>query len=146
MDYSKKRSEYSEQVSVFLWAAMYESMYPDLWLMSGSIMGGTKIPFKILAKWKKSGMKKGKPDIQLPVARGGYIGLWIELKQAGGRDPSSDQVEYLTKLAKAGHYACCCKGSEAAIQTIKRYVNGKIIKGGAQDGIFDERQNGFHAY
>ena len=146
MDYSKKRSEYSEQVAVFLWAMMYEKMYPDLWLMSGSIMGGTKVPFKILAKWKKSGMKKGKPDIQLPVARGGFIGLWIELKVRGGKNPSPDQVTYLTRLSEAGHCCYCCKGSDAAIEIIKRYVNGKIIKGGSQDEIFDERQSGFHPY
>jgi hypothetical protein len=123
------RSEYDEQVAVFQWAALYQSKYPDLFFLNGSIMGGTGLTPAILNKLKKAGMKKGKPDINLPIARGGYIGLWIELKRRGGPNPSQDQIIWLRALDHAGHLALCCKGSDAAISIIKQYVTGKLLKG-----------------
>ena len=130
-----KRSEYDEQVAVFQWAALHENQYPDLFLLTGSIMGGTKILPGILNKMQKAGMKKGKPDIHLPIARGGYIGLWIELKRRGGPGPSDDQIRWLIRLGQAGHLAVCCKGSDAAIRVILQYVSGKLQKGESHDGI-----------
>lgn len=121
-------SEYDEQVVIFEWARLYELQYPDLCLLHGSIMGGTGISPAILNKLKKAGMKKGKPDINLPVARGGYIGLWIELKRQGGPNPSQEQETWLRALAGAGHYAVCCKGYDAAISVIKAYITGEIRK------------------
>jgi len=138
------RNEYEAQVAVFEWAALYESKYPDLWFLNGSMMGGTKIEPKLLNKLKKAGMKKAKPDINLPVARGGYIGLWIEMKRRGGPDPRQDQIEWLIRLSGAGHLALCCKGSDAAIRMIKRYVTGKIIKGESQNGIKNKKSRGVH--
>jgi len=128
------RNEYEAQVAVFEWAALYESKYPDLWFLNGSMMGGTKIEPKLLNKLKKAGMKKAKPDINLPVARGGYIGLWIEMKRRGGPGPRQDQIEWLERLGRAGHYPVCCKGSDAAIRIIKQYLEGKFIKKGKVDG------------
>jgi hypothetical protein len=126
-------SEYDSQVAVFQWAYLYEKQYPDLWLLNGSIMGA-QIPPRILNKLKKAGMKKGKPDINLPVARGGYLGLWIELKRKGGPNPSQDQIGWLIRLAQAGHYTVCCKGSDAAISVLKAYISGEIIKPVKNDG------------
>ena len=123
------RSEYEDQVAIFQWAGLVEYQYPELNLLNGSIMGGTGIKPAILNKLKKAGMKKGKPDINLPIARGGYIGLWIELKRQGGPDPSKDQIKWLMRLDQAGHLAVCCKGSEAAIRMIQAYIDGKLIKG-----------------
>jgi len=127
-------SEYDAQVAIFEWAHLYELQYPDLWLLNGSIMGGTGVSPRILNKFKKAGMKKGKPDINLPVPRGGYFGLWIELKRKGGPNPTQDQIEWLIRLGQAGHYAVCCKGSQAAITVIKAYISGKIIKPAKNDG------------
>jgi len=122
------RSEYDAQVAIFEWAALYQNQYPDLWLLHGSIMGGTDISPRILNKFRKAGMKKGKPDINLPVPRGGYCGLWIELKRQGGPNPTQEQREWLVRLAQAGHYCVCCKGSDAAISIIKQYITGQIVK------------------
>jgi len=135
-------SEYDAQVAIFEWAALYESKYPDLWLLNGSIMGA-QIPPRILNKLKKAGMKKGKPDINLPVSRGGYSGLWIELKRKEGSDPSQEQVEWLIRLSNAGHLAVCCKGSDAAIRTIKQYVTGNLVKGECSDAI-KTKSKGIH--
>jgi hypothetical protein len=122
-------TEYAEQVRIFAWAAVNENRLPDLFLLNGSIMGGSKMSYRGLNKLRKAGMKKGKPDINLPIARGGYIGLWIELKRQGGPNPAEAQVIWLRRLAGAGHLAVCCKGADAAISVIEKYLNGKLIKG-----------------
>jgi hypothetical protein len=121
------RSEYEDQVAIFEWAAKYEYCWPCLELLFGSLMG-IKLPLKLLNKALKSGMKKGKPDINLPVPRGGYCGLWIELKAVGGKKPAGDQKRILKHLGREGNAVFACKGSDAAIRTIEAYVKGEIIR------------------
>lgn len=121
------RTEYEDQVAVFEWALRNEYRYPDLELLFGSIMG-VKLHPKILNKMRKAGMKKGKPDINLPVPMGGFCGLWIELKRSGGKKPSPEQVATLQALAKAGNAAYSCQGSSAAIRIIEAYLKGEIFK------------------
>lgn len=119
------RSEYEDQVAVFQWAAINEHRWPCLELLYGSLMG-IPLPLKYLNKAKKAGMKKNKPDINLPVPIGGFCGLWIELKRKGGPAPTKGQQEMLTKLGAVGNAVFCCKGSESAIKVIKAYLSGKI--------------------
>ena len=121
------RSEYQEQVAVFKWAAAHEYRWPCLALLFGSLMG-TKLPPKYLNKAIKAGMKKGKPDINLPVTMGGYCGLWIELKRIDGGKPSKDQEKTLKMLAGAGNAVYVCRGSAAAIRVIEDYLKGKICR------------------
>jgi hypothetical protein len=119
------RSEHEDQVAVFEWAARYESRWPCLALLFGSLMGIPLTP-KYLNKAIKAGMKKGKPDINLPVSRGGYHGLWIELKRKGGKKPEPDQERILRMLAAEGNAVYACHGSESAIDTITNYLQGHI--------------------
>lgn len=121
------RSEYEEQVAVFRWAHFYESKWPCLKLLFGSIMG-IYLPIKYLNKLKKAGMKKGKPDINLPVPRGGYCGMWIELKAIGGKKPTAEQVATLEHLAAEGNACFTCYGADAAMLIIKAYLSGEIKK------------------
>lgn len=121
------RSEYEDQVAVFEWAALNECRWPCLKLLFGSIMG-VKLHPKILNKMYKAGMKKGKPDIQLPVARGGYHSLWIELKRLKGGKVKEDQKATIMALRHEGNAAFMERGSANAIKTIKAYLKGEIIK------------------
>ena len=127
IDILKARSEYEDQCAIFEWAALNEYRFPELKLLFGSLMG-VRLPYKLLNKHKKAGMKKGKPDIHLPVARGGYIGLWIELKSLTGKKPDDTQMEMLRLLNYYDHATYWRKGSDAAIKLIKDYLQGKIKK------------------
>lgn len=120
------RSEYQEQCAIFEWSKMNEGLYPCLELLFGSMMG-VYLPVKILAKLKRAGMKKGKPDINLPVPRGGFHGLWIELK-IKGNDTTTEQVKTLKHLAAEGNAAYKCVGAAATIRIIEAYVKGEITK------------------
>jgi hypothetical protein len=121
------RLEYEDQVAVFEWAAIYDQRWPCLELLFGSVMG-TLISYKHLNKATRSGMKKGKPDLNLPVPIGGHCGLWIEMKRLKGKKASIEQVQMLKRLAFVGNAAYLCKGSRAAITVITDYLTGKIIR------------------
>ena len=117
----KPRSEYQEQCTVFKWAKLNEYRYPCLKLLFGSMMG-LKTPYAQLNKAKKAGMKAGKPDINLPVGRGGYCGLWIELKRKKGGKLTPAQDNMLKLLADHGNYVHVCRGADAAIRVIETYL------------------------
>ena len=120
-----ERSEYEDQVAVFEWAALNEYRWPCLALLFGSLMGA-KLPPKYLNKYIKAGMKKGKPDIHLPVPIGGHCGLWIELKRKGERLPTGEQHKMLINLEAVGNAVYACRGSQAAINVLVDYLTGKI--------------------
>ena len=116
--------EYDAQVAVFEWAALNETRYPCLKLLFGSLMG-IHLPPGLLNKARKAGMKKGKPDINLPVPRGGHCGLWIELK-AGDNKPTPEQNETLQALYDEGNSCHVCWGSAATTEIIEAYVRNEI--------------------
>ena len=117
---SNKPKEFDEQVLVFQWAKTLEARYPYLWLLNGSL-NGTKMNIGQAVKMKRSGMKKGYPDIFLPVARGSKHGLYIELKRKGGKT-SVEQLEWLKRLNEQGYEAVVCVGGMEAINKIKDYL------------------------
>jgi len=121
------RTEYEDQVAVFEWAKLNERKWPCLNLLFGSLMG-IDLPPRLLNKAAKSGMKAGKPDINLPVPIGGCCGLWIELKKSAGKKPTHEQELTLEALAAVGNVAYACKGSAPAIYILEQYLTGKIIR------------------
>lgn len=74
------------------------------------------------AELKRLGMRKGFPDLFVPIANNGYHGLFIELKRDVTRKPTKEQLSWISKLNKAGYYATVCYGADAAIREIKKYL------------------------
>lgn len=72
-------TEHQEQAALFEWAELQAKAIPELWLLNGSL-NGVRLTIGQAVKAKKAGMKKGFPDINLPVKRGEYGALYIELK------------------------------------------------------------------
>jgi len=72
----------------------------------------------------EAGMRRGVPDLCLPVARHGYHGLYIELKVAGGR-LSEAQDGWIAALTKQG-YLCRVIVEELseARELLRWYVGG----------------------
>ena len=113
-----------EQEHVFLWASMEERAYPEL-AMLYAIPNGGKRAIKTAIALKAQGVKSGVPDMCLPVARGAYHGLYIELKRQRGGTVSEAQKEWITALAEQGYKAVVCRGAEEAIKVIKEYLNNE---------------------
>lgn len=75
-------------------------------------------------KFKRMGVKKGVPDIVIPIARKGHHGLYIELKRVNGRpsDLSDEQKEWLTRLEQEGYCAMVAFGFDQARLIVDNYL------------------------
>ena len=116
-------SEYSEQVSIFRWANQYAHIDSRLLLLHASL-NGVKLSQGAARKAKQAGMVAGVPDIFLPVACGGYHGLYIELK-VGKNTATKAQLEFMALVKKQGYLCRVCYGADEAINTIVDYLNEK---------------------
>lgn len=76
-------------------------------------------------RFKAEGVKAGVPDICLPVARGAWHGLYIELKRREGGRVSTEQAEWIEVLIRQGYQAAVCRGWEEAKETIMNYLKTK---------------------
>ncbi|MEG2787358.1 MAG: VRR-NUC domain-containing protein [Romboutsia sp.] len=115
-----KRSESSEQILVIQWCEMNENIYPGIELIH-HIPNGGKRNKQEAARLKKEGVKSGVPDLHLPVPKGVYNGLYIEMKYNGNK-PTTNQKVWIEKLNKQGYYATYCDGFEEAKETIINYM------------------------
>lgn len=78
----------------------------------------------VAIKLKEQGVKAGVPDLVLPMARGGYFGLYIEFKARAPYDAavSPAQDAYLQALTDQGYLAIVCRGHVDAIEAIRAYL------------------------
>ena len=116
--------EGEEQATLFSWARMKTYFYPELEMMFHIPNGGKRSKTEA-ARFKAEGVKPGVPDICLPVPRGGYHGLYIELKRRRDSSTSAYQWEWIDKLQAQGYAAEVCKGWEAAAELIEKYLKGE---------------------
>lgn len=94
-------TEHEEQSSLVAWAAIQSKKIPQLSLLYAIPNGGLRTPIGA-RRLKREGVRPGVPDLHLPVARGGYHGLWIEMKSANGR-VSIAQQRWIENLRIEGH-------------------------------------------
>jgi len=116
-------TEYEHQCKIFAWADIKSVEIPELKLINASL-SGVRLSIGQAKKAKRAGMVKGFPDIFLPVPRGKFHGLFIELKRLKPRGyPSQDQDKWLKALAAQGYACSCCRGHDAAISVVVDYLN-----------------------
>jgi hypothetical protein len=85
--------------------------------------GGHRVK-AVAAKLKAQGVKAGIPDLVLPMARGGFFGLYIEFKATPPNDAaiSSSQHERIRKLNAQGYLAVVCRGHFDTMEQIRAYL------------------------
>lgn len=76
------------------------------------------------ARLKRIGLRKGVPDLCIPLPKGRYHGLYIELKTAKGK-VTPDQIEWLKLLKSNGYATAITYGVDEAITVIKQYISIK---------------------
>lgn len=118
-----KEYESAEQEALFSWAEYNLGKYPELKLMYHIPNGGKRNALEA-ASLKRQGVKAGVPDIHLPVARGGFHSLYIELK-VGNNQPTEKQKEWLRDLKEQGNCIAVCYGFSEAVKVITDYLNLK---------------------
>lgn len=122
----RQSQEHQEQVAVFDWAGFATGRWPELALLYAIPNGGERHP-AVAVRLKAEGMKAGVPDLCLPVARGGYHGLYIELKRPAGR-LSPKQRHWLLALEREGYRAAMVRGWSAAQRLIEDYLAAGVTK------------------
>ncbi len=119
--------EKHEQRMLFAWAAVHND--PRVRLLyaipnAGGYTGGFKKNAGRVISAEREGVRKGFPDIGLPVANGGFHGLFIELKRADARpsDTSKAQLAWLDALRDQHYQVVVCPGWKVAAEVIEIYL------------------------
>jgi len=78
----------------------------------------------VAIKLKGQGVKAGVPDLVLPMARGGYFGLYLEFKATAPNDAavSASQHAWIRRLSEQGYLAIVCRGHFDAMEQIRAYL------------------------
>lgn len=117
---NRKRSEATEQERLISWAQWQHNRFPELKLLFHIPNGGSRNALEA-ANLKRQGVKAGVPDLFLPVAKGTYHGLFIEMKW-GKNTVTDKQDEWLHDLTVQGYKAAVCYGADEAIEIITDYL------------------------
>lgn len=117
-------SEHEIQAQLMAWAGLMAGQYPELSLLF-AIPNEVRIPGRAgmltVQRMKAEGMKKGVPDLCLPVARNGYYGLFLENKKPDGA-VRAEQAWWLDKLCAQGYLAVAVFSLEEAIEVLTEYL------------------------
>lgn len=114
--------EHNHQAALIRWAALHTKKYPELKALY-AVPNAAKRTARQGAWMKAEGLRAGVPDIVLPVPRGTYAGLFIEMK-AGKNKPTPIQMEWHRVLREVGHRVEVCYSWLAAANVIEKYLNG----------------------
>lgn len=115
-----KSKESVEQSQLMTWARYMSGKHPEISLLYHIPNGGSRNKIEAV-HLKQQGVKAGVPDLCLPVARGEYHGLYIEMKVRGNK-PTENQKEWIANLRNQGYKAEICYGWESAAEVITGYL------------------------
>lgn len=100
-----------------------ELRYPEVFELIYHVPNGGHRVKAVAAKLKAQGVKAGIPDLVLPMARGGYFGLYIEFKASFEPAPvSTSQKDCLRRLNDQGYLAVVCQGHFDAMECLRAYL------------------------
>ena len=109
-----------EQTKLFNWITFARVAMPELDMLYHIPNGGYRNK-REAANLKRQGVRAGVPDLCLPVARGNYHGLYIELKY-GTNTATENQREWLNRLQAQGYAVAVCYGWEQAKHVLEKYL------------------------
>lgn len=118
--------EQIEQMRLIVWTQRPEvrERYPNLKLLYHVPNERKCTPAQGQAL-KRMGVKRGVPDLCLPVPSGKAHGLYIELKSMAKSTRASDaQLWWMDELVAQGYAVAMCRGWEAARDVIVDYMEG----------------------
>ena len=129
-------SEHDNQACVIAWARLSVLRWPELrTLHAVQNWAGVKSP-REGARRKAEGVEAGVPDLHLPVARGEWSSLYIEMKRErmvarkrGGyrverTKPTDAQTNWHALLREYGNAVAVCWTAEEAETVLESYLRG----------------------
>ncbi len=126
---AKSGTESGHQRAVFAWAALNMSRFPELrWLHhipNGGARGDDQKTRAIRGNaLKAEGVKVGVADLFLPVKRGEFSGLYIEMKKPGKIKTTSKEQDEFGEFVKAQGFGwVVCDNWESAVQVLQDYLS-----------------------
>lgn len=115
--------EAEAQKALIEWCELMSGKYPCLDLIYHVPNEGKRTK-TFAALLRALGLKKGVPDLHLPVARGKWHSLYIEMKAEGGK-PTIEQSQWLCKLTAQGNKCIIAWSFDFAKDAILAYLNLK---------------------
>jgi hypothetical protein len=116
--------EEAEQIKFFDFCRAMEHTHPA-YRLAWHVPNERKASIIRRAKMKLAGVKKGVPDITIPVPNDKYAALYIEMKVKPNK-PSPEQINMLKDLNAQGNYAAICWSADEAIELIQKYVANRL--------------------
>lgn len=113
-------SEHSEQAALIEMCRAHEARHPALRLIYAIPNGGARDAITG-ARLRAEGVKRGVPDLCLPVAARGQTSLWIEMKH-GRNKPTPEQEWWIDALTEAGARVVVCYSADEAWSEIRDYL------------------------
>lgn len=115
-------TEAQHQANVIKWSQQpsIRSKWPELKLLFHIPNGGYRDAVEG-RHFKQQGLRAGVPDLCLPVARGKYHALYIEMKTEQGK-LSTEQDWWGKQLLEQGSYWQVCYGWKDAVATLEWYL------------------------
>lgn len=131
-------SEAAHQTALFCWCAMNMARFPELKWFHAVANGGSRGDSKRSAmirggQLKAQGVKPGVSDTFLPVKRGVWSGLYIELKKPSERPKregskggvSEEQIAFGAFVQGQGFGFVVCYSWDEAAKVIEQYLEVK---------------------
>lgn len=125
-----RKDEHCEQVALVQWASWMKlrarrcelpPIWEDLeWLFA--VPNGGDRDRIVAGRMKAEGVVSGVADLCLPVACGGFFGLWIEMKRFDGGVQSENQLRFERHMKRNGYAYALCHGVEQGIKVIRSYI------------------------
>jgi len=117
------------QRAIIMWSRTQLTKYPQLLWLHHCPNGGKRDSREAQAL-KSQGVVSGILDLALDVARGGYNGFKLELKQPIGKckPPSKEQAEYMQFCAEQGYFAAISNDFDECKALILDYLEGRLVR------------------
>lgn len=118
---SNPKTEAEHQRNIFAWSELHREEYPELKYLA-HVKNEEKTGAKEVAIDRANGVRKGFPDLILPIPRGGYGCCMIELKTEKGR-ASDAQKWWVEHMNAEGNFAEICHGWTSAVRVLEWYLS-----------------------
>lgn len=99
---------------------LFRYLYPN-YLIYAIPNGGQRNAI-VAAKLKAEGVQAGIPDLHIPVAKGGYHSLYVEMKNGKKGRLSDLQKEMITRLESLGHKVVVCHSVDEFQREVEEYI------------------------
>jgi hypothetical protein len=117
-------TEHQEQVALIQWFRLQHKKYAKCLFSipnGAHLAGDARLRAIKMNNLKASGLVPGVSDLFLMIPKGGWHGLFIELKVKGGK-VSESQKEFMGLATLMGYQAVVCYGFESAKLEITKYL------------------------